>query len=363
MQNSLLTAIALIIMTVQSGQAQEISIFNGKDLTGWEGLKQYWSVKDGAIVGKSTERNANTRNTFLVWKGGDVSDFEFSCKYKLEANNPEGLANSGVQFRAAMEDAKNFFLVGYQAELDPGTNHPAKLPPVSTINGCLTDDPPGHPLAMIGQKTIVSPGGRRQPTNTRQVGSLGSSAEMTRIYKAKDWNELRIVALGNHIQIFINGRQTAEAIDEGNRYTTGLLGLQLQDPKKPKVVQFKDLKLKRLQAGQPAFTCTPSSAPSIPGSLPSDLTASAMDTLTKQAPNAIEWALAPLDQAVPVDVRQNLTFLSEDVKTETQDNLKLSATRDAGVKLCEAIIGVLDERKLTRAKAGFRAVEAQARTG
>jgi len=41
-----------------------------------------------------------------------------------------------------------------------------------------------------------------------------------------------------------------------------------------------------------------------------------MDTLTKQVPNAIEWVLAPLEQAVPGDIRQNLTFLREDLLDE-----------------------------------------------
>ena len=46
-------------------------IFNGKDLTGWEGDPRLWSVKDGCIVGQSTEENPVEYNTFLILLGVD----------------------------------------------------------------------------------------------------------------------------------------------------------------------------------------------------------------------------------------------------------------------------------------------------
>ena len=50
-------------------------LFNGKDLSGWEGDPKFWSVKDGAITG-STRENKTNGNTFLIWRGGKVKDFE-----------------------------------------------------------------------------------------------------------------------------------------------------------------------------------------------------------------------------------------------------------------------------------------------
>jgi hypothetical protein len=47
------------------------SLFNGKDLSGWDGRKGLWTVEDGAIVG-STHGVKLERNTFLIWKGGNV---------------------------------------------------------------------------------------------------------------------------------------------------------------------------------------------------------------------------------------------------------------------------------------------------
>ncbi|MCX6881181.1 MAG: DUF1080 domain-containing protein, partial [Verrucomicrobia bacterium] len=40
-------------------------IFNGKDLNGWEGNTNFWSVKDGMIQGQTTAENPTKGNTFL----------------------------------------------------------------------------------------------------------------------------------------------------------------------------------------------------------------------------------------------------------------------------------------------------------
>lgn len=57
-------------------------IFDGESLAGWKALNMsYWVVEDGAITAQSTKENPCTSNQFLVWQGGDVSDFELKLKY------------------------------------------------------------------------------------------------------------------------------------------------------------------------------------------------------------------------------------------------------------------------------------------
>src|SRR5271154_7201603 len=73
------------------------SMFNGRDLAGWDGAANLWSVKDGAIVGQTTLQNPAKENTFLVWTNGQPGDFEMRCSFKIMANNTVGFANSGVQ--------------------------------------------------------------------------------------------------------------------------------------------------------------------------------------------------------------------------------------------------------------------------
>src|SRR5687768_10881604 len=72
------------------------SLFNGKDLTGWDGNRALWSVKDGVIHGETTAADPLKFNTFLVYTNGNVSNFELHFKYKIVGNNPGKQANSGV---------------------------------------------------------------------------------------------------------------------------------------------------------------------------------------------------------------------------------------------------------------------------
>ncbi|MFZ4767454.1 MAG: 3-keto-disaccharide hydrolase, partial [Roseimicrobium sp.] len=186
------------LLLVPLCQAQEISLFNGRDLTGWRGLPQYWSVKDGAITGKVTAENGSKGNTFLVWQGGEVADFELTLQYRLTADNPERLCDSGIQFRSQLGDASRFGLKGYQANLDPGTSPSGEVwKHAGGFNGCLMDDPPGLVLAYPGQKTVVHPETPGMPRkngpqpNVEQVGSLGADITYRKLQRANEWNECR----------------------------------------------------------------------------------------------------------------------------------------------------------------------------
>ncbi|HEY8503815.1 MAG TPA: DUF1080 domain-containing protein, partial [Gemmataceae bacterium] len=80
-----LAGVAALLVVCLPAAAQEkgfTSLFNGKDLSGWEGDKTYWSVEDGAITGKTTPERLLKYNTFLIWQGGKPSDFELRLKYK-----------------------------------------------------------------------------------------------------------------------------------------------------------------------------------------------------------------------------------------------------------------------------------------
>src|SRR6478735_295612 len=93
----------LIILSVCSwilalaGQlrAQEFRpIFNGRDLTGWSGNPELWSVKDGVIRGETTLTSIALSNTFLIWKGGVLRDFELKIKFRIRGGN------SRIQYRS-----------------------------------------------------------------------------------------------------------------------------------------------------------------------------------------------------------------------------------------------------------------------
>ena len=208
--------------------AEEKQLFNGKDLTGWEGNTKLWSVQDGAITGKTSDSGETKidHNTFLVWKGGNVSDFELTFKYRIEKGN------SGVQYRSKALEPGKFgpIVAGYQADFEAG----------KTYSGILYEERGRGILAQRGQKTEVGDDGKPKAT-----GQVGDSNEIQVSIKSEDWNEYKIVAKGNHVQHFINGKQTVDVTDNDakNAPKEGILALQIHAGP-AMVVQFKDLVLK-----------------------------------------------------------------------------------------------------------------------
>ena len=90
----------------------EKKLFDGKSLKGWDGNPKFWSVQGGAIVGQTTEENPTKGNTFLIWKGGKMADFDLSLEYKIEAGN------SGIQYRSFIKSGQHdgWRIGGYQAD-------------------------------------------------------------------------------------------------------------------------------------------------------------------------------------------------------------------------------------------------------
>ena len=89
----------LLTQTVSVPAAEQgfLKIFNGKDLSGWEGNPKLWSVKNGTITGQTTAENPAKGNTFLIWTNGTVADFELRCSFKLVPGDSKGFANSGIR--------------------------------------------------------------------------------------------------------------------------------------------------------------------------------------------------------------------------------------------------------------------------
>ena len=205
-------------------------IFNGKDLTGWKGVAGFWSVTDGAITGRTSKENAVKQNTFLVWDG-EVGDFELTCKYKITNDKglPGGNGNSGIQYRSKLIDPGYFVVAGYQADLEAG----------KTYSGILYEEKGRGILAKRGEMVVIQPGGKIEKT-----GSVGRSEEIQDAIKQGDWNDYKIVAKGNQLKHFINGRQTVSVTDEAAvAAKKGILALQLHAGTEM-TIQFKDILLK-----------------------------------------------------------------------------------------------------------------------
>lgn len=203
------------------------ALFNGKTLAGWEGNPDLWSVKDGAIVGQTTAEKPAPENTFLIWKG-EVGDFTLTLKYKMTPGDDKKFVNSGIQYRSKVVDEKKWVVGGYQADFEYGDSY----------SGILYEEKGRGILAQRGQKVTIPEGKKPEVT-----GETGKSPEIQAAIKKDDWNEYKIVAKGNHLQHFINGKLTVDVTDEtAEGAKKGVLALQLHAGP-PMKVEFKDLML------------------------------------------------------------------------------------------------------------------------
>ena len=248
----LVTSLALAFVAcaplTQAADSGFKSLFNGKDLSGWEGQSQLWSVRDGAITGQTkSEADLPTSNTFLVWKGGEPANFELRLKFKLTAQNEKGQANSGVQYRSKLIDPATFVVGGYQADIDNGR-----------YIGMLYEERGRGILMQPGQKIVVGAAKAddvksekakkgKQKASVETVATVTTPEQLAAAYKFGEWSELRIVAKGNHVQHFVNGKLTADVTDNDPAHApkSGVIALQLH--RGPAMtVQFKDVQLKTL---------------------------------------------------------------------------------------------------------------------
>ena len=224
------TSLLALLALASTACAEDKNLFNGKDLTGWKGL-DFWSVEDGCITGRTTKEKPTKGNTFLVWQGGDVGDFEFTFKYKIVGGN------SGVQYRSKLVDEKGYVVAGYQADFEAG----------KTYSGILYEEKGRGILAQRGQKTVIKEGAAPNKPKVEVAGEVGKSAEIQAKIKSEDWNDYRIIAKGGHLQHFINGVPTVDVTDEtAVGAKKGILALQLHAGP-AMVVQFKDLVLKEIK--------------------------------------------------------------------------------------------------------------------
>jgi len=208
----------------QQKQAKWESLFNGKDLDGWKGNPKLWSVKDGAICGITSEEDPLPRNTFLIWKGKPVKNFELTLKLLMLGKN-----NSGIQYRSReVPEVGNCVVRGYQMDIHPN-------PPYS---GMLYEEGGRGIMAQRPTSVVIAADGK-----TRVSESLGKA---TPIDLAK-WNEYTIIVKGNQLVHKINGVTTVEIKDlqKEKAAQSGIIALQLH--RGPAMeIKVKDVRLKRL---------------------------------------------------------------------------------------------------------------------
>jgi hypothetical protein len=221
--------ILLTSLLLLSNANGEKNLFDGKTLKGWNGDPKFWSVQNGSIVGQTTKENPTKGNTFIIWKGGKMNDFDLTLDYKIEAGN------SGIQYRSFVKPGKNdgWRIGGYQADLEAGDK----------FSGICYGEGFRGILSMRGQKTTLTVDDKGKLK--KDAKQFGDSAEIGKAVKKGKWNQYRITAKGFQFTHYINGVKTTELIDndEKTRRKDGLLALQLHAGP-PMKVYFKNIVLK-----------------------------------------------------------------------------------------------------------------------
>ncbi len=199
-------------------------LFDGKTLDGWEGNLDFWSVKDGAITGQTTAEKPTKGNTFIIWRKGEVSNFELRLQFKIAGGN------SGVQYRS--QEVDKWVIKGYQADFDGA----------GSWAGTLYEEKGRGVLAKRGQKVEVGTDGK-----PKEVGKTAEEKQIVDSLKKEDWNDYVIIAEGNHLVQKLNGVTTVDLVDNDpkGRRAEGLLALQLHAGP-PMTVQFKNIRIKKL---------------------------------------------------------------------------------------------------------------------
>ena len=197
---------------------EPIELFNGTTLAGWSGDPRYWSVEDGAIVGRSTEAVPCERNTFLVHEG-EFSDFDLRLEFEIEGGN------SGIQYRS--RDLGDFTVAGYQADLEAGP----------TYTGILYEEKGRGIVAWRGEKVTLAADGSKSASP-----ELGDRAALQSAIRP-GWNEYRILAVGPRLMHIINGVPLVDVTDLAPAAAAkGAIALQLHAGP-PMTVRYRNLVL------------------------------------------------------------------------------------------------------------------------
>ena len=213
------------------------SLFDGRDLAGWNGDERLWSVRDGVIHGETTPELKADGNTFLIRDGLVVRDFELKLSFRCSTAN-----NSGIQYRSrhitdpAAKPRNAWVVRGYQHEL----RNSSVLPDVA---GFIYDEGGTRGrICLVGERAEWTAGAKRV------TGQVIDAAGYARLFKVDDWNEVRIVAEGRRLRHFMNGTLTLDFTDaEDVALREGIVALQLHAGV-PMWVDFKDIAIRDLPA-------------------------------------------------------------------------------------------------------------------
>lgn len=201
------------------GESETIKLFNGKNLDGWEGYTDLFSVKDGVIVARNDKPLKVSTYLFTKRK---FSDFRLIFSSKLSKINS---MHSGVGIWGKKIDPALLEKIEIKQKLDAAKEHGEH-----TYQGHLVMFPTGWGLFDL----------------YRRGGAINPSAEIRNVAikagKQNDWNDMEILAQGNRIRLVVNGTLALDWREPDPKYIAeGPIALQLHSEKKAQEILFKGL--------------------------------------------------------------------------------------------------------------------------
>lgn len=217
----------ILPLSILASAADPVPLFNGKDLSGWDGDPKLWKVENGLITGTCTGPGNPETNTFLIWKGGIVKDFELTVTMRVTGDN-----NSGVQYRSRpLPEVGPWAITGYQCDVHPAIQH----------TGMTYEEKGRGIFGLNGQDIVLDPDGQRWLVAEYEPVAVDVS----------EWHVYTILARGNRLEHRIDGKPTSTLVDcdEMGRALEGLLAFQLHSGNANRV-EVREVLLKVIEGAE-----------------------------------------------------------------------------------------------------------------
>jgi hypothetical protein len=187
-----------ITLTTQSAEQSNLQpLFNGKDLSGWRvpDPNPFWRVENGVLMGENDEK----RKGHVLFTEKDFKDFIIETEVRWS-----GEIDSGIMLRKP------------ELQLQLGVSRSLKKDMSCSF---YTGGKEGYPQA-------------------------GQAHDVDKLWKADDWNKVRMVAKGDTFTVWLNGQQVCEYTNPKYK-DPAPIGLQIH-PGLVMKVEYRNLKIKEL---------------------------------------------------------------------------------------------------------------------
>lgn len=182
-----------------------VSLFNGEDLSGWNGQKEFWSVEGGTIRGANKGKVPSSTYLFTAKK---YREFRMLLEVKQTRGKAFSTMHSAVAALGTVFKDKGDNAFGFKGPL------------LMFCNDWGVWD--------AYRRNRVYPAGHR--------GTLKNPSE-----KVGDWNKIEILVIGNRIRMVSNGHLIMDYVDKPEMLQASPLGLQLHSNGRPQEFHFREI--------------------------------------------------------------------------------------------------------------------------